>query len=457
MVPSATTAPQPRPAILINIVIRLLVPLFVLAASPLAAAEPTPAERGYKALTETAFIPAFWTSRVVQDAWKTWPGITERPANYAAAFREHYGLHEAPYLDGSLPMGLRKAKRLFNDGIGADCMLCHGGSLLGKSYVGLGNSSLDIQALFEDFNKVDGLPKPPFTFGNVRGTNEADGFGVYLLGFRNPDLTPSGKYVNLGLRDDTCADVPAWWLMKKKRTMYYTGATDSRSVRSLMQFMMHPLNGPEAFTKAEPAFRDIQAFLLGLEPPKYPFAINKDNAAKGEAVFKETCARCHGTYGEKWTYPNKVIPLDEIGTDPVRHAAVSAKYGRAYSESWFGKDGKPLRATDGYQAPPLDGIWATAPYLHNGSVPTLYGVLNSKSRPKVFTRSYHTSEADYNKEHVGWKVTELSEPLPARASGYEKRKVYDTSKTGRGNAGHTFGDDLTDEQRRAVIEYLKTL
>ena len=75
-------------------------------------------------------------------------------------------------------------------GIGADCMLCHGGSILGKSYVGLGNSTLDIQALFEELAKADGMSgKLPFTFSNVRGTNEAGGFGVYLLGFRNPDLS----------------------------------------------------------------------------------------------------------------------------------------------------------------------------------------------------------------------------------------------------------------------------
>ena len=89
--------------------------------------------------------------------------------------------------------------------------------------------------------------------------------------------------------------------MKKKSTIYYTGATDSRSVRTLMQFMMHPLNGPEAFHKAEAAFRDILEYLVSLEPPKYPFAIDHVKAKQGEAVFKEHCARCHGTYGEKWT------------------------------------------------------------------------------------------------------------------------------------------------------------
>jgi hypothetical protein len=429
------------------------------------ASSPTAAERGYKALTGTAFIPGFWSKRTIPNVWKHWDGVKEKPAEYDAAFRERYGLHAAPYPNDGLPMGLRKASLLLAQGIGADCMLCHGGSILGKSYVGLGNSTLDIQGLFEDLAQADGLPpKLPFTFSNVRGTNEADGFGVYLLGFRNPDLSIRDSWKNLGLRDDTCADVPAWWLMKKKRTIYYTGATDSRSVRTLMQFMMHPLTPPSAFEKAEPAFRDIQQYLLNLEPPKYPFAIDKAKAAKGEKVFQDHCAKCHGTYGEKWTYPNKVIPLEEIGTDPKRHAAVSIDYGSAYSESWFGKekggglaDGKSLRWTQGYQAPPLDGIWATAPYLHNGSVPTLYGMLNSKTRPKLFTRSFKTEEADYDKEKVGWRVTELTSPPNDKLSGFEKRKVYDTSKPGRSNAGHAYGDVLTEEERWQVIEYLKQL
>jgi mono/diheme cytochrome c family protein len=442
----------------------LLVFPIVAFAIPTIAAEPTPAEQGYKALTGTAFIPAFWKSNAVENAWKQW-GLKAKPAGYDAAFRERYGLHPAPYPNDGFPMGLRKANLLLGkQGIGADCMLCHGGSILGKSYVGLGNSTLDIQALFEELGAAGGgSGKTPFTFANVRGTNEADGFGVYLLGFRNPDLSLSGKWEDLGLRDDTCADVPAWWLLKKKQSIYHTGGTNARSIRTLMQFMLHPLNGADAFTKAEPAFRDIQQYLLNLEPPKYPFAIDKAKAAKGEAVFKENCAKCHGTYGEKWSYPNKIVPLAEIGTDPKRFEGVGTGYGEAYAKSWFGQekggpfDGQHIRRTAGYQAPPLDGIWATAPYLHNGSVPTLYHVLNSKARPKLYTRSFKTDEADYDKTRVGWKFTELREPPGEKVPAIERRKVYDTSKPGRGNAGHTYGDALTDEERMAVIEYLKTL
>jgi mono/diheme cytochrome c family protein len=444
---------------------RLLpVALLLLIVAPAFTAAPTAAERGHTALTTTAFIPGFWSPRAVDEAWRQW-GVAEKPADYPAAFRDRYGLHPAPYPNDGLPMGLRKSRTLFASSVAADCMLCHGGSILGKSYIGLGNSTLDIQALFEDFARADGANgKLPFAFSNVRGTNEADGFGVYLLGFRKTDLSLREEWKDLGLHDDICEDVPAWWLLKKKKTMYTTGTTDARSARALMQFMMHPLTTPRDFQKAEPAFRDIQQYLLSIEAPKYPFATDRAKAAKGEAVFADHCAKCHGTYGEKPTYPNKVIPLAEIGTDPNRHRGVGAAFGAAYAESWFGQepgewsfDGKPFRMTAGYQAPPLDGIWATAPYLHNGSVPTLAGVLNSKARPKRFTRSYKTGEADYDKESVGWKVTELAAPPGRGASAFERRKVYDTTLPGRSNAGHTFGDVLTDDERAAVIEYLKTL
>jgi mono/diheme cytochrome c family protein len=242
--------------------------------------------------------------------------------------------------------------------------------------------------------------------------------------------------------------------------MYHVGATDTRSVRSLMQFLMHPLTTKSEFDKHEPAFRDIQQYLLSLEAPKYPFPVDAKMAEAGKAIFENTCASCHGTYGEKWTYPNRVIPLAEIGTDPARFRNIGPKFAEAYNRSWFAAEdgghvfgGYRIRATKGYQAPPLDGVWATAPYFHNGSVPTLAGVLDSSARPTRFTRSFGTAEADYDKTAVGWKVTAVASPDEPGGP----RRVYDTTQPGRGNGGHTYGDGLSDADRRAVIEYLKTL
>jgi mono/diheme cytochrome c family protein len=430
----------------------------VVGAAVCAAAEPS-AQRGREALLGRCYIPASFSQTVYDEAWKQW-GLKEKPADYDRLFRERYGLHPAPYANGNLPMGLRTASLPFGlgKGIGQDCMVCHGGSIAGQSYVGLGNASLDYQALHEELTAADGRPrKTPFQFCNVRGTSEAGSMGVFLLSYREPDLRLRLRPVDLELHDDLCEDPPAWWLLKKKKTMYHTGGADSRSVRALMQFMMSPLNPPSAFEKAEADFCDIRAFLLSIEAPKYPLAIDRDLAAKGEHLFVDNCSRCHGTYGAKGTYPNKVIPIDKIGTDRKRFDGITRKFGEYYAKSWFAQDYAPLEAT-GYQAPPLDGVWATAPYFHNGCAPTVYHVLNSKARPKIYTRSYRTGLEEYDSRRLGWKIEVLDAvPDPAKTPPIEFRKVYDTTQPGRSNAGHTFGDHLTDPERMAVIEYLKTL
>src|SRR5262245_34530013 len=384
--------------------------------------EPDAVERGRKALLFHAYSPTAWPRKAYDEAWRQWtPALKEKPADYDRAFRDYYGLHEAPFANDGYPMGLRTSKNLLGAvGLTTDCLLCHAGSVAGKSYVGLGNAALDIQALFEDLSKAGGgKGKTPFVFSNVRGTSEAGGMAVFLLGYRHPDLSLRLSRLELDLHDNLCEDVPAWWLLRRKKTMYHTGGTDTRSVRSLMQFMLTPTNGRAAFEKAEAAFEDIQKYLFSLEAPKYPLPIDRELAARGEKLFLKTCASCHGTYGAKGTYPSKVVPLDVIGTDRTRFDGITVKWGDYYNKSWFaeaknGGPGYPVRPTAGYQAPPLDGVWATAPYFHNGSAPTVYHVLNSKARPKVFTRSYRTGLEDYDAERLGWKVRVLERgPDPA--------------------------------------------
>jgi hypothetical protein len=344
----------------------------------------SPAQRGKANLLTKVYNPPTMAMSNYHNAWKHW-GVDGKPdaKDYDRLFRERYGLHPAPFPNNGLPMGLRAAAGSFAlgtlNGLTSDCTICHGGSIFGQSYVGLGNTALDFQAFYEEMGGIGGRrAKSPFAFTNVRGTSEAGAMAVYLLGFREDDLSLRFTRRDLDLNDDLCEDAPAWWLLKKKKTMYQTGGADVRSARAIMQFMMSPLNMPSAFHKAEADFKDIREYLMSIESPRSPLAVDRELAGKGEAVFTDNCARCHGTYGEKWTYPNKVVPLKEIGTDTRRFEGITHKFGEAYLKSWFAGDYKPI-ASDGYQAPPLDGVWATAPYLHNGSVPTLYGVLNSKA------------------------------------------------------------------------------
>jgi hypothetical protein len=125
-----------------------------------------------------------------------------------------------------------------------------------------------------------------------------------------------------------------------------------------------------------------------------------------------------------------------------------------FNESFYGKLAR-LEPQDGYVAPPLDGIWATAPYLHNGSVPTLAALLESGTRPKFWTRSFEST--DFDEGAVGWKFTALAAGQDAEPDAAKRVLIYDTTKPGYGNGGHGFGDVLSAADRSALIEYLKTL
>ncbi len=445
--------------------LRLIAALSVVLAGSciqLAAADPGSPERGRDVMFHRSLNPANWSLSAYDDAWKQW-GLAEKPADYAKAFRERYGLHPAPFDNKGLPMGLIEAPRFFAKGLTNNCLMCHAGTVAGQTIVGLGNASLDLQSLFEDLTRADGIDlQMPFRFSYVRGTIDPINPLAFLLQFRDEGLGLQKPHP-FRYSQNVCSDPPAWWLLKRKKTRDWTGPMDAHSTRIDMVTLLTPLNGGEYIKRQESAFADIEAYLRTIEVPKYPFPVDGKLADRGRTVYADTCARCHGTYGPGGQYPNKIVPLDSIGTDRTLAAGNDGELLRFLNQSWFGQepgpDGKPLRFTEprGYQAPPLDGVWATAPYFHNGSVPTLYDVLNSKARPKVYTRSYRTGRDDYDPVKVGWKIEVLAAPPGAGKSGFELRKVYDTTQPGRGNGGHTYGDRLGEGDRAAVIEYLKTL
>jgi Cytochrome c len=421
------------------------------------------AERGRVAITSTGYLKPSWSADAYTNVFKLWNGSSPDPAGdpegYAREFNRRYGLAPAPYPNDGLPMGLRRGNGPDGTkvGLAIDCMICHGGSIGGISYVGLGNTQLDLKLLFQEMLKADGKRLPPSTFviNSSRGTVNAGMFSVILLSLRNPDL--SLRYFPLPLGASLPElDVPAWWLLGKKSTMYYDGRTDARSVRTNMQFMLGEKTLAQ-FKELEPTFRDVQAYFKSLKPPQYPFAIDAEKASRGETIFAKNCAKCHGTYGPDPKYPNRIVELKEIGTDPARALGIAPRFVAHYNSTWFGEDFPVDEELIGYQAPPLDGIWATAPYLHNGSVPTLHALLSSAERPARFLRPPSTDFANYDQRNVGWKF-DLPTGPNGSASAIEKgRSLFDSSRFGLGNGGHAFGDRLPEDQRMDVIEYLKTL
>jgi hypothetical protein len=127
-------------------------------------------------------------------------------------------------------------------------------------------------------------------------------------------------------------------------------------------------------------------------------------------------------------YPNNVVALAEVGTDPERSESFGETEALRVNASWFG-EGAPMEPTDGYLAPVLVGIWASAPYFHNGSVPDLPGVLDSTQRPTTWMRTGDGAE-DYDPERVGWRFETAAAPVDARMG-------VDTSQPGLANADAT--------------------
>ena len=107
----------------------------------------------------------------------------------------------------------------------------------------------------------------------------------------------------------------------------------------------------------------------------------------------------------------------------------------------------------GYVSPPLDGIWLRAPYLHNGSVPTLNDLLNPPNeRPQTFHRGYDV----FDPVKVGFKEPP---PRPTGPNGELTQPYFsfDTREKGNGNQGHAYGTQLSNEDKEKLLEYLKTL
>ena len=240
------------------------------------------------------------------------------------------------------------------------------------------------------------------------------------------------------------------------------------------------------FAKNPKTIEELTTAVFSAEAPRitefFPaerIAIHR--AKHGETLFNQTCARCHGTYAKAWSdpeadllplaerfkttavhYPEKTKVID-VGTDPQRASGMNSLETVLNQLEISKKNGIRIKVQKGYVPPPLVGIWARWPYFHNNSAPSLCTVLTAgKDRPK----NYLAGEAldrdrDYDFDCGGYPEKDRA---PSEWVAERAEHLYDTTRPGMGNFGHDEGvflkngvEVLTNEEKRDIIEFLKTL
>lgn len=404
--------------------------------------------------------------------------------------------------DNDLPVGMSKRRHMGLDRVFVNCAVCHTGTVReqpdGKPRIitGMPANTVDLMA-FEKFLFAcakNATFSPEHIIPEVHrlsGTHlkALDRYLIYPLAIylmRDRLLMLENRFSSMMQRPDwgpgrvdTFGSAKALFNfpMDRASPSELIGVTDFPSIwlqgpRKDKQMQLHwdgnntrveERNRSAAFgTGATPAtldrerIRRTEEWLLTHTPPLYPYPVDANLAAKGAAIYGDYCAGCHGLNGRNFDGRDvgKVTPIEQINSD--RHRLDSYTYDLAVNQNLLyaethdpGERFSHFRKTFGYANMPLDGLWLRAPYLHNGSVPTVRDLLEPSSRrPRTF---YRGSDV-YDRTNVGFIST------VEREDGRRYFK-FDTAIPGNSNSGHEgrpYGTDLSSEDKAALVEYLKT-
>jgi mono/diheme cytochrome c family protein len=174
---------------------------------------------------------------------------------------------------------------------------------------------------------------------------------------------------------------------------------------------------------SHPHLKALAGWVEGFKVAPYPLEWDRALVEAGKPLFAQHCGSCHAPDGKQ---RGLLVPIAEIGTD--RELANTQK-------------------ASGYVADVLDGIWMRGPYLHNGSVPTVGDLLKPPAqRPATFYRGNNLL-----KNHDIGFVSDLAQEKGLHFV------FFDTRLPGNSNAGHLYGTEFSDQEKKAILEYLKTL
>jgi mono/diheme cytochrome c family protein len=453
---------------------------------PIPKAKPGDAARGEE---------AFWNSDLGSGAYGSIPRAVfdALPVLFPTLWPEGwetFGLTPNRRSPNDPAVGLVRTRWLGLDVYATNCAFCHAGTFQGKVVAGLPSLELDLQAMMAAIGKA--VLDPRLTTSAVAKVAEAQGHPLSLyeralipawlsvaerltrkvtnnsddrIGPGRSDALNGWKRM-LGLdasQHSSVVDIPPLFNQRlKDRTLLDGSVTGDMAVRVMLTEIRKGRPSHDALVHRQ-VFDDIMAYINGpLTPPRYPYPIDSAKAARGRDVYRETCQRCHGTYApETPSYPNKRVDVERVGTDPERAEAMTPDIAKALSSADFAPY-LTIEPDRTYTPPPLDGVWMTAPYLHNGSVPTLWHLLHAPARrPEIFYRHHNT----YDPVRVGLSCGEtrvegvLTCPPDAEQAKHAAATLFrfDARQRGNGNLGHEYGLDLPEADKLDLIEYLKTL
>ncbi len=258
---------------------------------------------------------------------------------------------------------------------------------------------------------------------------------------------------------------PHLWNLKQIEWFHWDGNTTSLLERNVGQAIgLGAIFDPKTFvsTVLVENIEELEALAGKITPPVWPEKvfgrIDEAKRAKGEELFNTHCLECHQHLKPGGNTGDRRVSLAKIGTDPLRAKnfarPVNGKpFDQALSDALKKitkaaggavRAHKEWRVTKEYASRPLVAPWATAPYLHNNSVPTLYHLLlPAKDRPKTFPVGHR----EYDPVKLGYTTVGAGQPSV----------IFDTTEEGNINTGHEYGTDLKEADRMTLLEYLKSL
>ena len=446
------------------------------------------------------------------------------------------GLHDYPETEGEIPfpnhrrpaypMGVSIVKKNGAEGFTLSCAACHSASLFGKPVLGLTNRFPRANLFFIHGQKALEMLNPEL-FALVTDATRAEKKmyagsreKISSVGLKRPEtlgLDTSLAQVALSLakraqtpwaeRDPEAARNPRpnpletevadskpapWWNVKYKTRWLSDGSVVSGNpifTNFLWNEIGRGADLPELvdwLKNRSSLVEELTTAVFATKAPKWSEFlpetwINVARAKKGETLFNQNCAKCHGSYEKAWSAKIRTesetdtirvtyfetTKTKDVGTDPGRRMGM--KYlAEALNPLAFSREfGILIEEQAGYIPPPLEGIWARFPYLHNNSVPSLCALLTPPElRPVTYlSRELKDPGRDFDPDCVGYPSSSGAEEFVWKDESDRNEHVFDTRKTGLSNQGH-YGrimrnedgsERYTPDQKKDLIEFLKTL